>query len=64
MTNKVYDTLKIVALIIAPLGAFIVSMLSIWTNVDTASIVATVTAIETFLGSLLALASNKYAKEH
>lgn len=64
MTNKVYDVLKIIALIIVPLGTFLVSILSIWTDIDTAPIVATVTAIETFLGSLLALASKKYAEDH
>lgn len=64
MSNRVYDILKIIALIVAPLGAFTVSMLSIWTAIDTAPIVATVTAIETLLGSLLAIMSSKYAKEH
>lgn len=60
MGNKVYDVLKAISLIVAPFGAFIVSMLSIWTQVDTMPIVATITAVETLLGALLQISAHNY----
>lgn len=60
MANKVYDVLKAISLIIAPLGVFTITMLSIWTSVDVAPITATITAIETLLGALLQISSHNY----
>lgn len=60
VSNKIYDVLKVISLLIAPIGVFVVTMLHIWTNVDTAGITATIAAIETLLGALLTISSNKY----
>lgn len=60
MNNRLYDILKAISLIVAPFGAFVVSMLSIWTQVDTMPIVATITAIETLLGALLQITTHYY----
>lgn len=60
MTNKVYDVLKTISLIVTPLGVFVVSLLGIWTTIDTTPITATIAAIEVFLGSLLTISSKGF----
>lgn len=60
MTNKAYDVLKAISLIVTPLGVFVVSMLGIWTTIDTTPITATIAAIEVFLGSLLTISSKGF----
>lgn len=63
MTNKAYDVLKLISLIVTPIGVFVVTLLGIWTDVDTSPITATIAAIEIFLGSLLTITSNGYWKK-
>lgn len=60
MTNKTYDVLKFLSLVIAPIGVLVVSLLNIWTAYDTSPITATIAAIETFLGTMLAISSKGY----
>lgn len=60
MTNSVYDVLKTISLIVTPLGVFVVSLLGIWTTIDTTPITATIAAIELFLGSLLTISSKGF----
>lgn len=62
MSEKMYDVLKVVSLVITPLGVFVVTMLHIWTSIDTAPITATIAAFETFLGAMLTISSDKYWK--
>ena len=65
MTNKTYDVLKNVALYILPaLATLILSLGSIWSLPYCEAIAATVTALDTFLGSVLKISSNKYAEAH
>ena len=63
MTNKTYDVLKNVALYILPaLATLILSLGSIWSLPYCEAIAATVTALDTFLGAVLGISSNKYAE--
>lgn len=64
MSNKVYDILKYVAMIALPAVATLYAALSAawgWGNAE--QIVATITAIDTFLGTLLQISSSKYNKK-
>lgn len=64
MSNKVYDVLKYVAMIVLPAIATLYAALAAawgWGNAE--QIVATITAIDTFLGALLQISSNKYSKK-
>lgn len=64
MSNKVYDILKYVAMIVLPAIATLYAALAAawgWGNAE--QIVATITAIDTFLGALLQISSNKYSKK-
>ena len=62
MTNKQYDTLKTIALIITPILAFLASVVTIWGIPYGEQIVATLTALDTLFGALV-IAANKQYKE-
>lgn len=61
--DKVYDILKWVALIVLPAIATLYGVLaSIWGFPYGDQIVATITAIDTFMGALLGVSTYKYNK--
>ena len=61
MSNKVYDLLKFIAQIVLPaLATFYVTIASLWGLPYPDEISGTVMAIDTFLGALLMISSNKY----
>ena len=63
MSNKTYDILKWVALVVLPAVATLYAALSgIWGLPYGEQIVGTITAIDTFLGALLGISSINYAK--
>mgnify|MGYP001805837452 FL=1 len=66
LDNKVYEILKWVALIALPALATLVSVvLPLWNICDesmTTAVVGTITAVSTFLGTLLGVSTMKYRK--
>ena len=60
LNNKVYDILKIIALIILPLSELIASLASIWGFAYGQQIVATLVAIDVFMGTVIKIASDSY----
>ena len=59
--NKVYDILKFIALIVLPaLGTLYFTLSGIWGFPYGEQVVGTITAIDTFLGALLKISSNRY----
>ena len=61
MDNKTYDILKYIAQIVLPaVGTLYFALAQIWGLPYGEEIVGTITAIDTFLGALLQLSSNKY----
>ncbi len=64
MTNKTYDILKYIAQIVLPaIGTLYFALASIWGFPYGEQIVGTITAIDTFLGTLLMISNNQYNKE-
>lgn len=63
MSNEVYDVLKIVALLIVPLCAFITSVAGAL-GYDASVLVAILTAFDTFLGAILKISSDNYHAEN
>lgn len=64
MSNKVYDILKYIALIVLPaIGTLYFSLSSIWGLPYGEEIVGTITALDTFLGVLLGISSYTYKKD-
>lgn len=63
MSNKLYDVLKYIALIVLPaLGTLYFALASIWGLPYGEEIVGTITAIDAFLGALLKISSDNYYK--
>lgn len=63
MSNKVYDILKFIALIVLPaLGALYFALAEIWGLPYGEQIVGTITAIDAFLGAILKISTIKYNK--
>ena len=66
MSDKIYDTIKAVALFATPILSFIGSVVTIWAAIVTkdavvpAAIVATLTAIDTCLGAVVIVAKRIY----
>lgn len=64
MPNKVYDILKFIAQIVLPaLGTLYFAIASIWNLPYGEEIVGTITAIDTFLGTILGISSLNYNKK-
>lgn len=64
MTNKTYDILKYVALLIMPsLATFVNAVGIVWGIPYTSEMVATITAIGVFLGAALGISSKNYEPE-
>lgn len=61
MENKTYDVLKYIAQIVLPaLGTLYFALAKIWGFPFGEEIVGTIAAVDTFLGAILKLSSNKY----
>lgn len=64
MTNKTYDILKYIALIVLPaVATLVIAITGIWGLPYGEPIAATITALDAFLGALLGVSSSKYNKE-
>lgn len=64
MSNKVYDILKTIALIWLPaIGTLYSALAAIWGLPYGEEIVATIVAIDTFLGAILQISSASYKKK-
>lgn len=64
MSNKVYDILKWLALIALPAsGTLYFALAKVWGFPYGEEVVATIAAVETFLGTALQISSAKYNKE-
>lgn len=63
MSNRTYDILKYIALIVLPaLGVLYSALAGIWGFPYGEQIVGTIAAIDTFLGSILKISSDRYNK--
>jgi hypothetical protein len=61
MNNKTYDILKDIALYVLPaLATLVLTLGNIWGLPYAEAIAATITAIDTFLGTVLKISSIKY----
>ena len=64
LTNKAYDLLKYIALILLPaLGTLYFALAKIWGFPYAAEIVGTISAVDAFLGALLKISTDNYNKE-
>lgn len=63
MSNKAYDTIKWIVVIVLPaLGTFYFALAGIWGLPYGEEIVGTITAIDTFLGAIMMISTHQYNK--
>lgn len=63
MSNKVYNVLKYISVIVVPALILLVNTIGqIWCLSHTTEILATISAIGVFLGALIQISSAKYQK--
>lgn len=62
MSNKTYDTIKNVALIVTPVITFLGALVSIWNIPFSAEITATLSAIDILAGAIVLVAKKIYDK--
>lgn len=60
MSNKMYDRLKLIALIITPIIVFISTICNVWNVQYTEQICATLAAIDVLVGAIVAIAKKRY----
>lgn len=61
MSNKVYDILKYVCMIVLPaLGTLYLTLSGIWGLPYGEAVAGTITAVDTFLGAILMISSKNY----
>ncbi len=64
MSNKLYDILKFIALVVLPAAATLWAALGkIWGWPMVSEITATICAVDTFLGAILGISSANYQKQ-
>lgn len=64
MSNKVYDILKWISLIVLPaIGTLYFALAGIWGLPYGEEVVGTIVAIDTFLGALLGISTAQYNKK-
>lgn len=63
LSNKTYDILKWIALILLPaIGTLYFGLAQIWNLPYAEEIVGTITVIDTFLGAILGISTSSYNK--
>lgn len=63
MTNKTYDTIKTIALLIMPALTFFAALVDVWGIPYGEQIVATLAALDTFAGAVVAILAANYHKQ-
>ena len=64
MTNRVYDILKWLAMVVLPaLGTLYFALAGIWNFPYAQQVVGTLTAVDTFLGVVLGVSAAQYNKK-
>lgn len=60
MSNKTYDSIKMVALLILPLGTFVSTVLSIWGVPHSEQVMATFSALDVLAGVVVSIAKMRW----
>ena len=63
MSNRVYDVLKMIALVATPVITFLCAIVSIWGIPYGQQITATLAALDTLIGAIVAIAKIQYDKK-
>lgn len=64
ISNKVYDTIKLVALIGAPVIVFLSALCNIWAVPHAAELTATLAAVDTLIGAIVTALKADYDRQN
>ena len=64
LSNKTYDIIKLIALLILPLSELVAALGHIWGLPRAAEITATLVALDAFLGAIVKICSDAYNNKH
>ena len=62
ISNRTYDVIKCIALLVAPICTFFAALVEIWGIPYGPQIVATIAALDTLLGAVVIILKNIYEK--
>lgn len=63
LSNKAYDILKVIALIVLPVSEFISAIGGIWGLPICTELAATLVALDAMLGAILKISSDRYHQD-
>lgn len=62
MSDKTYDYLKTLSLLIAPIVVLVTALAQVWGIPEGEKIVATIAAVDVFLGAIVKISADRYRK--
>lgn len=63
MSNKTYDTLKTISLLVAPAVVFVAALVDTWGIPYGSQIVSTLAAFDVFFGAVVTIANKRYLED-
>lgn len=60
MSDKTYDYLKTLSLLIAPIVVLVTALAQVWGIPEGEKIVATIAAVDVFLGAIVKISADRY----
>jgi hypothetical protein len=64
MKDSTYETLRIIAMLIAPIAAFVAVLCNAWNIPYAQPIAMTLTGLDALMGAVVEILRNKYKLEH
>lgn len=64
MKDKTYEVLRTIAMLIAPIGAFVSTLMGVWGMPYAEPICLTITALDVLFGSIVEVLRNKWKVTH
>lgn len=64
MKDKTYETLRLIAMLIAPIGAFLATLMNVWQISYAEPIALTVTALDVMFGTIVEILRNRHKAMH
>ena len=64
MKDKTYEVLRLIALLIAPIGAFVAVLCNAWNIPYAQPIAMTLTGLDALMGAVVEILRNKYKLTH
>lgn len=63
LSNKAYDTIKMIGLVAVPILTFLVAIVNIWNIPYGDQIVATLAAVDVLIGAIVTVAKGQYERK-